>query len=52
MKTEDVPIEAQASVEIARVKHETAGKYLHRIRSGSLHCPASAAGYIRLVSLA
>jgi len=52
MKTQDVTIEAHAAVEISRVKHETAGKYLHRIRSGSLHCPVSAAGYIRLVSLA
>jgi len=52
MEAEDIAIEAQAAVEIARMQHESAGKYLHRIRSESLHCPGSAAGYIRLVSLA
>ena len=52
MEAEDVPIEAQAAIEIPRVEHETAGKYLHRARSGSLHCPMRTAGYIRLISIA
>jgi len=46
MKTEDVAIEAHAAVEVARVEQKTAGKYLHRARVWSLHCPATNAGYI------
>ena len=36
VKAEGVPVEGHAAVEVARVKNETAGKYLHRARDSDL----------------
>lgn len=52
VKSEDVAVKSHAAFEIARVQHETAGKYLHRVWTWSLHCTVGSAGYIRPASLA